>query len=375
MFTRFLRGFFTKTRVAIMTIAAVVLGAGIAFAYFTATGSGTGSAQTGSAGSLTIQQIGAGYDSLIAGSGDPYIQDQCFQCAQISELGNDITLAGSGAQQLVSVVVAMRNWSGAVTGLPMTLTISNGIAGPVTDTQDFNFPAAIGPNTPSVTNVTFDFASQGAFVEHQFVYGISFDPSFDSNAASGLNVALSSSSLDLSVGTDTNPGTIYVATKAGAGIAGDFPACSTPGTGFAPVSTDCGPSAPTDPGAYGNVQPTADIPAVEVNVVGGVVPSLYPGGPAQPIGFAITNQGPSTVHVSTVTTSVSGLAHTGSISGAEACTTSMYPIANATVTVNQNVPAGTSIFDATGTSISMTDDGANQDNCEGATVDLSFASS
>lgn len=76
--TRFLRKFFSKTRVAIMTVAAVVLGAGIAFAYFTATGSGTGSAQTGSASNLTIQQIGAGYDSLIGGSGDPYIQDQCF---------------------------------------------------------------------------------------------------------------------------------------------------------------------------------------------------------------------------------------------------------------------------------------------------------
>jgi len=119
---------------------------------------------------------------------------------------------------------------------------------------------------------------------------------------------------------------------------------------------------------------SADIPAVEVNVVGGIVPSLTPGGPSQPIDYAITNPGSSPVHVGAVTTSVSSLSHTGNNAGLEACSATMYPIVQATP-IDANVAPGTTVYDPSGGSISMTDDGNNQDNCENATVNLSFSAS
>lgn len=369
----------TKKRVAVMTVLASVLGAAAAFAWFSSAGAGSGSAKTGSAASLTITQVGAGYDSLV--SSNTYTQDQCFSCAGITAFGNAITLANTGAQELANVVVAIDNWDGAVTNLPMTLTIFNTVNGTISDTQDFNFPAATGGATPTEKNITFDFSSQGAFVEQELVYQITFDsnPS-DSPNGSGLNVALSSSVTDLSVGTDTNPGTIWLETTPSGGdlgASGDFPPCvgTVPVATWEQVSTDCGPWASGDPGAYGNEGAASqDIPAVEVNVVGGIVPPLYPGGPSQPVDFAITNPGTSSVHVDEVTTTATSLTGAGTNAGIEACSTSMYPLADDPVTINADVLPGTTIFSPSGTTISMTDDGNNQDNCEGATVNLSFSS-
>jgi hypothetical protein len=361
-----------KKRAVGLGVIAVLLGAVAAFAYFTSLGSGTGSAKTGSAVNLQISQVGAGYDSLVAGS-DPYIQDQCFQCAQITEFGNDITLANAGDQQLVNVVVAFRNWGAAFSGVPITLSINNTVAGPISDTETPSFAAASGPDTPSLTNVTFNFAAQGAFVQQEFVYGISFDAS---GAAGGLNVALSNSANDLSVGTDTHSGTVWVDTTAGSGIAGDFPSCTTPGVGFAQVNTACGDASLTNPGAYGTsaqvAAGNADIPAVEVNVVGGIVTGLTPGGPSEPVDYAITNPGASPEHVNQVTTTFNSVT-TNTIPGLESCATSMYSITNGPA-INANVPPGTTVYSPSGTTILMKDDSNNQDNCEGATVSLSFTS-
>lgn len=364
----------TKKRLtAIGLSVAVIAGAVAAYAYFTSTGSGSGSAQTGTARTLTIQQVGAGYDSLV--STGTYTQDQTFAGAGITEFGNDVTLANSGAQQLVNVVVAFDNWGPAIPALPITLSINNTVAGPISTTTDAAFPAAVGPATPSEENVTFDFSSQGAFVQQEFVYQISFNTSL----ASSLNVALSSSYNDLSVGTDTHPGTVWLSSTYST-LGNDFPACTTPITTgvWEQVTTDCGPYSPSNPGAYGTAAQvaagSADIPAVEVNVVGGLVPPLFPGGPSQPIDFAITNPGASSVHVNQVYTTVSGLTGAGSNGSIEACSTSMYPISGSPATVNENVPPGTTIVSPSGTTIKMTDDNNNQDNCEGATVNLSFSS-
>ncbi len=372
-----------KKRVATFAVAsALVLGAaGAAFAYFTSSGAGAGSAHTGSATALTVSQIGAGYDSLIPSN--TYSQDQSYGGAGITEFGNDITLSTPAAPQLISVVVAFDNWGPAITNLPLTLTITGTPGGaPLTDTAPGTFPAAINSDTPSETNATFNFASQDAFVDQSLVYGISYDTNpADSPNGSSLNVALSSSASDLSVGSDTNPGTVWLSTTFNT-IGNDFPACTyaspfTTGT-FEQVTTDCGPYAAGNPGAYGTPAQVAagsdDIPAVEFNVVGGTTPPLYPGGPSEPIDFAITNPGSSSVHVNTVVTTVSGLTGAGSNGSIEACATTMYPLTNATDTINANVPPGTSVYDPSGTSIKMTDDGNNQDNCENATVTLSFAS-
>src|ERR1019366_1432744 len=116
-----------------VAVALVIGVGGAAFAYFTTTGAGTGSAQTATAKTLTISQIGAGYDSLAS----TYHQDQCFECAgPLTEFGNEINLA-PGSGQLSNVVVAFRSYAGGTSTEPITLTLytpngSGGVTGQVT---------------------------------------------------------------------------------------------------------------------------------------------------------------------------------------------------------------------------------------------------
>jgi hypothetical protein len=374
----------SKRRMAVVGLAVgLIAGAsGLAFAYFTSSGSGSGSAQTGTGTNVTISQVGAGYDSLIPSNS--YTEDQCLQgCTGPSEFGNDITLANSGSyQQLTSVVLAVRNWGPAIVAAPITLSINNTVAGPFTTTQTFNVPAAILANTkPSTTDLTFELASSNLFVAHELVYGFSFGnpllAATGTNAGeASLNIALSSSGTNLLIGTDTTPGTINLADSNGNN--NDFPVCMNadfPTSGFISLVTNCGPSQEFN--AYGTAPQVAagsdDIPAVEFNVVGGSALELYPGGPPVPVSFAITNPGSSPVFVNAVTTTAASVT-TGLNGSIEACNISMYSIGTPTVTVGTAVAPGTTVFDATGTSISMTDDGHNQDNCEGQVVTLGFAS-
>ena len=145
----------TKRRVIVTTIAAFALTAGVASRTFSSVGSGTGSAKSGTVSNLTITQIGVGYDSLIANNG--YHQDQCFSCAGVTEIGNDVTLANPGGQQLVSAVVAMDNWNqSTVSDVPITVSMNNGPNGPVSDTVTPTLAAGTGGG-PTTTNVVFDF--------------------------------------------------------------------------------------------------------------------------------------------------------------------------------------------------------------------------
>ena len=127
-------------------------------AHFLATGSGIGGAQTANAPKLTIAQIGAGYDSLIPTNN--YVEDQCMEaCTGPSEIGQDVTLANAGPnpstnyQQLVNVVVALRNWGGAITNLPISLYLSQTVNGPTTVPVTIaSIPAADGANQPRPTS-------------------------------------------------------------------------------------------------------------------------------------------------------------------------------------------------------------------------------
>ena len=384
-----------KRRALIGTIVAILVGSATAFAYFTTTGAGTGSAQTGTAANLTISQIGPGYDSLIAGSGDNYQQDQCFECAgPISELGNEINLATTG--RLVDVVVAMRNWGPAIASLPVTLSLYNApangtlaqdpgvgsgdvIGGVASVTQNFAIPAAttVG-STPTAFTIAFDFSSLDLTLHGPVVYGISFSPA----SAPSLNVALSSSTTNLSVGSDEYPGYVYVNTASDAGWDSDAGTCGNPlVNSFVATNVWCSDVPADNYGAYGNGL-NADIPAVEFNVVGGS-PLLYPGTPAQPLEYAITNTTGGPAHVASVSASVPADNFGNILSGGtpvSGCKASWYQINGSAQTLGIDIPSGVTFFDTAAPhgstlSIQMLDDGApDQNPCQGKSLDLSFSS-
>jgi len=375
----------SKRRMAVigLTVGLIAGASGLAVAYFTSSGSGNGSAQTGTGTNVTISQVGAGYDSLIPSN--TYTEDQCLAgCDGPSEFGNDITLANPGSyQQLTSVVLAVRNWGPAITGASITLSINNTVAGPFTNTETFNIgPAIVNGVKPLTQDLTFELASQNLYVAREFAYGFTFNdplpsPPGDAAGEGSLNIALSSSGTNLLIGTDTTPGTIELSDTFGNN--NDFPACMTGLSAgvFEKLVTDCGLSQEFN--AYGTpaqvLAGSDDIPAVEFNVVGGSALELYPGGPPVPVSFAITNPGSSPVFVNQVTTSAVSVT-TGSIPlPVEACNISMYSIGGVNpATIGGTVAPGTTVYDATGTTISMTDDHANQDNCENQVVTLGFSS-
>ena len=381
------RLFKVNKRMAIAGLATgLIMGtAGVAFAYFTSNGAGAGSASIGNTNGVTIDQVGAAYNSLIPaqpGVADQYFQDQCFGCQGLSKFGNEVSIHGNG--MLESATVAFRNWGAAVSSLPVTMSFYNpgatpGSVGspvtaygsPVTLTQNVNVPAAVGNNL-AVFNVTFDFSSMFAFLPNPVVYGISFD---GSNAgAPSLNVALSSSSTNLTVGTDTYPGYIFATTananqlqnNAGSGD----PTCATSAAGvFAAIHVWCGAPNTLNIGAYGNAQ-GADIPAVEIDTTGGTTPPMYPGGPSVPVNFVVNNTSSGTQHVNQVTVTVASVNNPQSNGAYEACTTSMFSVAP--VTLNANIGSNQTL---SGTAhLSMIDDHNNQYNCEFASLNLKFSS-
>ena len=195
----------------------------------------------------------------------------------------------------------------------------------------------------------------------------------------------------LSVGSDTTPGTVWVQTGAtnGTGIDGDFPLCTTTtGNTFQSVVTNCGLAAGGNPGAYGtNSQVSAgnaDIPAVQFNVVGGTAAPLFPGAPAQPVDFAITNPNGGTVHVNDVKTTITGTNKPACDSANPAPPNAWYQMSppGSSVLVadatngggGYDIPPGTTIISPSGVSILMIESHTDQSACEGATVQLSFSS-
>jgi hypothetical protein len=363
-----------------LTVGLIAGASGLAVAYFTSSGTGTGTATVGHATDLTITQVGTAYDSLTPDG--TYVQDQTYGGAGVTEFGNEIKLTSGGV--LGNVVVAFRNWGGALTAFPVTFNIFNpGDTSPDSAaigsvTVDANFAASVGGN-PSTSTVTFDFSSLDLTVPQTLVYGVAYAGAGTNGPGSSLNVALSSSGSDLSIGTDPFPGTVYVNLLDSTWIGGwqvDTGVCSTTPsyTGFA--STDVWAAAPGDctsntennAGAYQNAQ-GADIPAVEFNVDGVTnTPPLYPGEPAQPITYIISNPGSSPVGVTGVTTSISSIS--GANDNAECAAGNWFTITQGTY--SGIIPGGGSVTDNTA-SIAMVESGTNQDACENATLNLGFA--
>jgi hypothetical protein len=100
--------------------------------------------------------------------------------------------------------------------------------------------------------------------------------------------------------------------------------------------------------------------------------AMYPGDTAQTISgnFDNTNDGP--IHVSTVTASISSVTKAvGAPAGT--CDASDYTLTDAVMTVNAEITAGTAQGSWTGAKIKFNNKATNQDQCKGATVNLSYA--
>ena len=410
------RRFLRKRYVIPSIVAAVALaGGGIAFAYFTSAGSGTGSAQVGSPAQLTISQLGTPmYNSRIPAP--TYQWSQCFYCVQMGEFGNAIDLANGGGP-LSNVVVDMANFGATAGSMDITLNIYNprAAAAPgngavpgsliATDEQSVSVPAApdggngstycqtgAGSSNPwcGIVNFTvvFPFSSQNNTLPGAIVYGIQYnDGSNDVNG--GVNVQLSNETTQVSVGSDADPG--YLFADLASATAGEYAAtyndvgpgeitCASVGTVGSPNPFG---EYPTAAGSSCGFGPPAYVPAVEFDTS----MNLYPGGPAQPIGFRITNTGSVPETVSSVAIAVAYDVNNSDVEAVPGytstdvagCNAGWFNIngspVNATVTVDQTVPANGSIDVVGYASISMTNEQYSQDQCKDATVGLTFTSS
>ena len=103
-----------------------------------------------------------------------------------------------------------------------------------------------------------------------------------------------------------------------------------------------------------------------------VLAPMYPGDCAQTmsVNFDYPNSGP--VYVNTVTASIASVTKAAG-APVGTCDASDYTLANATMTVNASVPAGSGQGAWTGATIKFNNKGTNQDACKGATVNLSYA--
>ena len=415
---------------------------GAAFAYFTSSGGGTGSAAVGTASNLSIHQIGTTvYDSTVSPSPADW-WSEAFSQLNVgegpAEIGDAVTLASTSAP-LSTVVVMLNNWACEVgngnpngscvtatpgSTYPATLTLNiyapGSLVTPIaTDTQTFAIPfrpsadpghCSTGnnwsgyPNDGSqwydaatktcnygqITPVTFNFSSLDVTLPPNIVYGISSpgDTANSSDPVNYLNVVLSTEPTDVTVGSDTYPGNIYMDVPVGesaaagpgptgaAGTAGQM-SCTAAVSELAEYSTAAGADG-CGAGATNN------IPAVQFNESGSGMADLYPGGTPQPINFSVTNPGAIPVHVGSVHISVASdtIGDVESTPGepdtaVTGCSASWFSFNAVPVGINGNVaPATTDYWSVnTGATIQMNDNGTNQDACEGASIGLVFTTS
>lgn len=392
-----------KKLVGVGIASVVIFGiAGAAFAYYTAGGSGTGSATAGTASNVYIDQLGGTpmYNSTI----DPtaYQYSYAYYATQAGELGNEITFANGGGP-LSDVVVAMTNFDTTPGSMHITLNIFNpgpGGSGSVpgsliaTDTQTVSVPATatgFDPSSPpgyGLANFNAVFNNftwtnpNDETLPATVVYGINYDDPQNAVDA-GVNVQLANETTNVSVGSDANPGNLFVslASLAANGYNNAYNdvgpgeiTCSTVTQTFAEYST-----ASCDSGNEGLGTP-AYVPAVEFDT--STMSNLYPGGPSQPINFSVTNPGSTSVQIIDVDVAVatdpSGYVETvpgDSGSGVTGCYASWFTVSPASVPVNQNLNPGSVIDWVGAASISMINEPYSQDACEGVNIGLTFTAS
>lgn len=121
----------------------------------------------------------------------------------------------------------------------------------------------------------------------------------------------------------------------------------------------------TGTAAAGNVSALTVVQTTTLN-------PMYPGDSAQTISGNFNNPNSGPVYVTTVTASIASVTKaTGAPAGT--CDATDFTLANATATVNAEVPNGTGKGAWTGPSIHFNDKATNQDACKGATVNLAYS--
>ncbi len=101
------------------------------------------------------------------------------------------------------------------------------------------------------------------------------------------------------------------------------------------------------------------------------VAAMGPGDSAQTLSGNFTNTNSGPVYVGTVTASIASVDKaTGAPAGT--CAAADYTLANAAMTVNAEVPAGSAKGAWTGATLKFNNRPVNQDACKGATVNLAY---
>jgi hypothetical protein len=125
-------------------------------------------------------------------------------------------------------------------------------------------------------------------------------------------------------------------------------------------------------GGSGSGTASADTAAnVTINQTTTLTP-MYPGDSAQTISGTFNNTNPGPVYVSTVTASIASVTKAGG-APAGTCDATDFTLANATATVNAEIPVGNSQGAWTGPTIKFNNKGTNQDACKGATISLGYS--
>lgn len=120
----------------------------------------------------------------------------------------------------------------------------------------------------------------------------------------------------------------------------------------------------------GTVSSQSTLAALTVNQTT-TISNLAPGVAAQTLSGNFNNPNAGSVYVTTVTASISSVTKaTGAVVGV--CDATDYTLANATMTVGAEVPTGNAKGAWTGATIAFNDKATNQDQCKGATVNLSY---
>lgn len=103
-----------------------------------------------------------------------------------------------------------------------------------------------------------------------------------------------------------------------------------------------------------------------------VLSPMYPGDSAQTISGDFDNPNSGPIQVSTVTVSIASVVKAGG-APAGTCDATDFTLANAAMSVNAQVPAGTGVGSFSGATIKFNNKASNQDACKGATVNLAYA--